>query len=642
VLGVGTVYAVVWNPLRGHRADLVTHRVEYGRLELTIVERGALESANNADIVCRVKARSQQAQTSTSIKWVVDDGSHVKKGDLLVDLDDSGLLDQQTTEKIALDKAESDWLQAEENYKIQLTQNEADILAAENKLKLTQLSLKKYLEGDFPASLSDLEGKVKTSDSDLEQQRDRVAWMRRMVKKGYQTVSQAQAEESKLEGYGLAKKKAETDLIVLKQFTREQTETDMRNQVREAELGLQKARSSAKSQDLAKKADRDGKKSVYDQEHGKYKDIQDEIKKCKLYAPQDGLVVYYVPEQTRWGVGRQAIVAQSELVAENQKLMQIPDLKHMLVNTKVHEALASRVHPGQPATIRVLTESMADRRLKGHVESVANTASQQDFFAADVKVYATKVVIDEEVADLKTNMTAEVTITIADALDHVLTVPVEAIVGAAEMGKTRNCFVMTRNGPQSRRILLGEGNDKVVAVKSPEETEAILRRGGWSEDKLAEVPLGIREGEEVVLNPRLLIGDKAKTRQAGAAKGDGQATEQEDGKGGGRTPGKRGAGGPRGEPGLAPGGASESPGAGPQPGGPVAGPGGPVAAPGGPGGPGGGGLSPEDRKQREQQQVERFRAAKPEDRKQMLEKVPEQWRDNVLQLLKKNNIEVPN
>ncbi len=224
VLGAGTVYAVRI-PFRGARPDLVTQKVEYGRLELTIVEKGALESANNSDIVCRVKARAQNSQTSTSIKWVVDDGSHVKKGDLLVDLDDSGLLDQYTTEKIALDKAESDYLQAEENYKIQLTQNEADILAAENTLKLAQITLKKFIEGDYPANLSDLEGKVKTADGDLEQQRDRAAWAQRMLKKGYQTISQAQAEESRLESYELAKKKAETDLYVLKSFTKEHDET---------------------------------------------------------------------------------------------------------------------------------------------------------------------------------------------------------------------------------------------------------------------------------------------------------------------------------------------------------------------------------------------------------------------------------
>ena len=61
------------------------------------------------------------------------------------------------------------------------------------------------------------------------------------------------------------------------------------------------------------------------------------------------MVVYYVPEQARFGGGsQQSIVAQGEPVREGQKLMQIPDLKHMLVNTKVHEALVV-TRPPRPA-----------------------------------------------------------------------------------------------------------------------------------------------------------------------------------------------------------------------------------------------------------------------------------------------------
>ena len=57
------------------------------------------------------------------------------------------------------------------------------------------------------------------------------------------------------------------------------------------------------------------------------------------------MVVYYVSEQSRYGSGsQQSIIAQGEPVKEGQKLMRIPDLRRMLVNTKVHEAMVSRVH----------------------------------------------------------------------------------------------------------------------------------------------------------------------------------------------------------------------------------------------------------------------------------------------------------
>jgi HlyD family secretion protein len=591
---------------------------------LSIVERGALESAKNTDIVCRVKARSQTSQNSTTIKWVIDDGSHVLSdrpmeealsiivwdqnaacyveklanpngvsrvmeikengrtsyADLLVDLDDSGLQEQLKDQKIVLDKAESDKIAAEEAYKIQLSQNESDLQNKRTILELANIDLEKYQQGDFPQSLKDVEGRVKVADSDLEQQRDRAAWAQRMLKKGYYTVSQSDSEQSKLQSLELARAKVLEEKRVLVDPTyglKKRTETDLKNKVALAKDDVERAEGQARAKEVQFRTDRDAKKSIWEQGLTKYNEIKDEIKKCKLYAPQEGLVVYYVPEQTRWGVGRQAVVAQSEMVAENQKLMQIPDLKHMFVNTKVHEALVSRVHKGQPAAVRV--DAMADRHLKARVESVANTASQQDFFASDVKVYATKVLIDEEVENLKPGMTAEVTIIVADALENVLTVPVEAIIGSAEMGKTRRCFVMMPGGPQEREVVVGMTNDKEVEIRD-----------------------GVKEGEEVVLNPRTLVGDKVKIHQPGESKSASASESAEQPPAGPKPagqPGKDGSGGlggPNGPGGTGgpPGGAGGPPGGPGSFGGPPAGPGGKPGSgmgkdgggkkPGGPGG----------------------------------------------------------
>src|SRR5438874_1849710 len=207
----GAGYVIIAKPFRDARTDLIAHKVQYGRLELTIVERGALESANNHDIVCRVKARTQGSQTSTTIKWMMDDGSQVLAGrpkseaqsiiawdpksssfiekpgspdgiarvmevrdqesgetvcsDLVVELDESGLIEQLKTQKITADQAEANKIKAEEDYKIQASQNESDIKTAETTLTLARIDLDKYLKGDFPQSLKDVEGRIKIAES---------------------------------------------------------------------------------------------------------------------------------------------------------------------------------------------------------------------------------------------------------------------------------------------------------------------------------------------------------------------------------------------------------------------------------------------------------------------------------------------
>jgi multidrug resistance efflux pump len=596
------VYLLIQNPFHKVRTDLVFHKVQYDTLELTVLERGGLESANNNDIYCRVKAKSQNTSTATSIKWVIDDGSHVKKGDLLVDLDDSGLQDQLKTQKIAVDKAESDKIQAEENYKIVVSLNQSDIQTKRTTLELAKIDLEKYQKGDFPQSLKDVEGRIKVAESDLEQQRDRAAWAQRMLKKGYYTVSQADSEQSKLQSLelGLAKVLEERRVLTDPAYgQKKRTETDLNNKVKQAADELERAISQAHAKEVQARTDREAKKSIYQQEVTRFKEIDDEIKKCKLYAPQDGLVVYYVPEQARFGSGtQQGIVAQGEPVREGQKLMQIPDLHHMLANVKVHEALVSRVHKGQKATIRV--DSFPDQLLHGEIETVATVSSQQDYMSADVKVYTTKIAIHDELPGLKPGMNAEVTITIGDALQHVLTIPIQAVVGSAELGKHRHCFVNTPNGPEEREIVIGLSNEKMVHIKE-----------------------GLKEGDEVVLNPRVLVGDTVKTRQPGSAdKKKGSDDNGAEGKGDRK--------GPRPDRGLdGKGGPPDKAGPGPKPG-----------AGGPPGGGTGGQPSPEDRQTMQKEMTDQFRKLSPEERKQRLEQIPEEYRGRVKQSLKDQGIEV--
>src|ERR1017187_6915447 len=93
-----------------------------------------------------------------------------------------------------------------------------------------------------------------------------------------------------------------------------------------------------------KQAVEPAQKSIYDQEDERLRDLVKEEKYYKIVAPQDGMVVYYIPEQARFGGGtQQATVAQGEPVREGQKLIRIPNLTKMLVNARVHEAMVSKV-----------------------------------------------------------------------------------------------------------------------------------------------------------------------------------------------------------------------------------------------------------------------------------------------------------
>lgn len=586
------------------RMDLLTHKVKPELLPVTVIERGTLESADNKDVICKVKAGSKASFAST-IRWVIDDGSVVTKNQLVMELDDSALQDQLRSQSIVVEKARAELVKADQEYFIQTKINSTNVATAEATLEIAELDLEKYIglrpdpdlfpfatvagmittvteRGEFRKNLDDVSAQLKQAQSDLESFQDLVAWSQRAVKQNYITPAQSKANESKMEA---AKNKMDNltkQKFLLETFNRKKELTDLRNKVDVAKMNLEKDQRQAESKEVQAESTRKTANSVYQQEVEKLRDIEEQIRECKLIAPQDGMVVYYKAESSRFSQSSQGMISQGEQVKEGQKLIRIPDLKRMQVNTKVHEAMVSRIRgddrrstgivesvraallvnpdaltrltshteqvlnsyrelyrdkeyfiasQGQSCQIRV--DAMPGRLLKGHVRNVAAVAAQGDWMSSDVKVYQTLVTIDESVEGLKPDMSAEVTIMVDPPKEPVLAVPLQAIVGGAESGPKRKVIVKTLTGTEEREVELGMFNDKLVEIRS-----------------------GVKDGEEVILNPKAVLGDKAKTRDefAGQASGQGKGgmSYPAGGAGKGKGPGQGAAGGAEGKKGGMP------------------------------------------------------------------------------------------
>src|SRR5262249_39847799 len=178
---------------------------------------------------CKVKCGTKT--TSLTIKWVIDDGTPVRQGQLLMEIDDSALQDQLKDQKIKVDQAKSAWIAAEENSKIVASQNYSDVETARVTIELAEIDLKKYLEGDYPQAAKVAKNNILLSESDLEQQRDRVAYTERMVKLKYLGTSQLQAEQSRMQSCEVALARYLEEKRVLDDFTRPRTIKDFANKL---------------------------------------------------------------------------------------------------------------------------------------------------------------------------------------------------------------------------------------------------------------------------------------------------------------------------------------------------------------------------------------------------------------------------
>src|SRR5262249_49100342 len=260
---------------RAPRTDLLYHTVRAEKLQLSIVERGAsLESAENRDVVCRVKAKTQGGTIATTIKSVIDNGTRVKTGQLLVELDDSGLQDSLQTERSNYDTAKSNYIQAAQTYKIQESQNESDLATARVNLDLALLALEQYKDGDYLQTKRGIEGRRMMARSDLEMWEERSAWSERMSRPGrrYVTAAQADSDRARLASANIALQTVDEEMRVLEEYTARINLKKLQSAIDETRRALDRVEKQAVANLAKVETDRNAKYSLYVQESIKVKD----------------------------------------------------------------------------------------------------------------------------------------------------------------------------------------------------------------------------------------------------------------------------------------------------------------------------------------------------------------------------------
>jgi len=224
----------------------------------------------------------------------------------------------------------------------------------------------------------------------------------------------------------------------------------------------------------------------------------EEIKHCVVKAERSGLVIH--PNAAKWET---APIAEGATVHKDQVLLLMPDLSKMQVKVGIHESVIDRMKEGLSARV-----TLPDKTLDGTVSSVASVTKPAGWWTGNEVRYDTLIQLPS-VEGLRPGMSAEVEVIIAQYED-VLTIPVAAIV---ESDKGHFCWVKTAQGAQRRTLVLGDSNDVFTVVEA-----------------------GLKEGDEVVLNP-LAFGepqlaatkrlDEAKPQQPDLTESDSESRPQE-------------------------------------------------------------------------------------------------------------------
>jgi len=490
------------------QSEDITATVKRAVLSITVTERGELESSKTIDARCEVEGYQNK------IVSLIPEGTKVKgpgwfwwePGEVVITFDKEKLKTDFLTKDVAYKGAIGKAKAAKGELEVQTNKAEGDVADAKLALDLADLERDKYLgqdsllvkqftalgivtnppgclyrslanvafyhrqiSGQFQADFNESYGGVELANKDLKEAEDKLEQYRKFVKKGFGTPEQLRVNELAVENKRYLLKCSEAKLKVLVDFTRQQKETELIAKAAEAARKLERAKKAGAAAVEKAQSDLDAADAAARVEKQALDRIGEQLEKCVVRAPADGVVVY--DKSRPWDPSSQ--VRAGGMVHNQQTLFQLPDLYQMQVKVKIHESMIKKVHKGQKAEVSI--ESLANSTLHGTVDKVGILADTMGFWdgGGGVKEYVVIVKLDDlpENAGINPGMTAQVKI-LANEIPDVLLVPVQAV---AEKEGKHYAYVSRFGGADRKEVEVGETNEKFVEIKSGlEEGQKVL------------------------------------------------------------------------------------------------------------------------------------------------------------------------
>lgn len=413
------------------------HEVGRSDFELTVVERGEFEAAGVTEVRSEVKTLNNPG---LAILRVVDEGTIVKAGDFMLELDASALEAERVLQQNLVNLAD------------------AAVVETRNLYETALIAKQEYIDGTYVQERQTIESEAFVAEENLNRAKEYYQFSQRLAAKGHINQLQLEADRFAVDKAAKELEVANTKLRVIDNFTKAKMSKQL-----ESDVVITEAKWGAA-------------KKNYELELESLREIDDQIAKCTIYAPKDGVVIY-ANDINRRG-GDDWVVEEGAIVRERQVVFRLPDSGAMRVELKVNESLIQYVKEGMPATIYPI--GLDDVELYGKVSSVSRYAEPGNWRKADVKEYSSFVTVAEGAAGLRSGMTASVTIK-CDFVADAIQVPVQAI---HPHGDDFYCLVYEAGNWEPRKVVCGPTNSEYFVIES-----------------------GLDAGDRVSLNPRAYVAE---------------------------------------------------------------------------------------------------------------------------------------
>lgn len=482
VLG-GGAYAVLGTSKPQSQLDTgETFQVTSGPLTISVTESGTLQAREQEVIINRVEGRNE-------IIYIIEEGSLVEQGELLVEIDSSALNDEKVEEEIEVQNAEAAFIRARENLAVAESQAKSDIAQAELDHRFAIEDKTRYINGEYPKERTELESRITLANEERERAVDRLEGSERLFKEKY-------IAESELESDRLAKNRAELDyelavanLNLLEQYTYPRRIDELESAIEQTDLALDRVKRKASADIVQAQANLRAAEAEFNQQKSQLADIIDQLSKTKMYAPTAGMVIYATSVNSGGRWDNDEPLEAGYVAREREELIYLPTASSMMAKVSIHESSLEKVQVGQE--VRVNVPAIPGRVFNGRVARIAPLPDQTSWWNPDLRVYATEIHLEGEVTGARTGMSCRAEI-VVEEYDNATYVPIQAVtrsrgeaiafVADATGTLTRRSVEIGLDNNRMVRVLAGLEPGETVTLTPPLETGGPTRRGPGAPD----------------------------------------------------------------------------------------------------------------------------------------------------------------
>lgn len=465
--GGAMVFTVAWLLSGGSstattvsEVDLFT--VDRGGFDISIPSSGDLASLDIVEI------RNQLEGTST-IMWLIPEGSTVEEGALLLRLDDEAVKKniEDAEEKLTLAKNQLE--NAISNLEIAEKRRDTNVSQAQLQIDLARLDLEAWQYGDVVSKRKSLQLNLETAEKDYNRLQEK--YKKSLELKEKEFISQNELDQDEI---SMIRAKASWEQAVLAEevyenYTHKKEQQTKQSSLTMAEEEYDRIVRREEASVNSNKSNVEAHEEGYANRQQRLEKYREQKSYCEVFAPGPGLVVYGSSVE-EWRDDKPLRVGTK--VSRNELLFILPDNTNMAAELSVNEALSGYVKSGQRVT--VVPDATPDVVLEGEVLIVGVLAEDGGWRDPNRRDYTVTVRLDgEDGLGLKPSMRCKGRIYI-DRAEDVLFVPVHAV---AREGMQPYVWLRDGSGYRQHPVSIGESSELYVVIKEGlEEGDLVLLR----------------------------------------------------------------------------------------------------------------------------------------------------------------------